>query len=159
MTGQLGIATDGNAIPVDYELSPIFKISYNILDPADKIIAFGYPCTEKIVNDTKTTFNFTGIWSQGAIIDYHPDGSPLVRNRCYQTSMKIDTGASGGPAFKNNYVVGLNSSGWDVEKHEEPLSYITPIDYLNDLSFEVEENIYKSVEELIKMKVIIAEPH
>lgn len=58
----------------------------------------------------------------------------MVRNRCYQTTMTIEHGASGGPVLKNDLVVGINSSGMDLPEGEIPISFITPIDLILDLS-------------------------
>lgn len=47
--------------------------------------------------------------------------------------MQMDSGASGGPVLKNLYIVGVNSSSFTLPKGKEPISFITPIDYILDL--------------------------
>ena len=79
-------------------------------------------------------FTFSGKWATGEIIDFHEEGSPVVRNRCYQTTMLIEHGASGGPVLKNDLVIGINSSGMEVMENEIPISFVTPIDLILDLS-------------------------
>lgn len=154
--GRLGnLARDGKANEVMYEPAPPFILSFNKLDINDNIMAFGYPRVEKEVVGTETTFKFTGVWSEGLVKDFCPDGSPLLKNsRCYQTSMHIESGASGGPVFKNSLVVGINSTGWHLEEDEEPLSYITPIDYICDLQFELKDSQVVTIKELVKNKFI-----
>ncbi len=147
-------AYDGNAVEVKYEPAPPFITSFKPLDPGDEIMSFGYPRVGKETFETKTTFNITGIWTSGLVKEYCPDGSPLVRNRCYQTSMHIESGASGGPVFKNNLVVGINSTGWHLEEGQEPLSYITPIDYIYDLQFKLENGQILTVKQLVENNFI-----
>lgn len=147
-------AYDGNAIEVEYEPPPPFILSFQPLELNDEIMSFGYPRVQKEAVDTKTTFKFTGIWTSGIIKEYCPDGGFLLRNRCYQTSMHIENGASGGPVFKKSYVVGINSTGWLLEEGQEPLSYITPIDYIYDLQFEFESGKLVTVKELIDQNLI-----
>jgi S1-C subfamily serine protease len=154
--GKLGIARDGNAQEVEYELTPIFNLSFKKLETNDEIIAFGYPRTTKEVDGRLVTFNFVGKWTKGFVQSFYPEGSPLVRNKCYQTSMFLDTGTSGGPVFKNDLVVGINSSGWDIEG-DEPLSFITPIDLLLDLQVAIDDTTILSVEDLIKLRYINVE--
>lgn len=147
-------AYDGNAIEVAFEPAPHFIVSFNSLEPNDEIMAFGYPRVGKETIDTKTTFKIEGIWSTGVIKEYCPAGASLIRHRCYQTSMHIESGASGGPVFKNNQVVGINSTGWHLEEGEEPLSYITPIDYIFDLQFELDDGQLITVKELVENNFI-----
>lgn len=148
--GRLGIARNGRAVKVQYELASPFVLSFKTLKLNDPIMTFGYPRTLNKVEENLITFNFKGTWTNGLIQDFCPEGSPVVRNRCYQTSMLIDTGASGGPVFKDNFVVGINSSGYDLLIGEDPLSFITPIDLLLDLELEVNNKLLP-IRDLIRM--------
>lgn len=47
--------------------------------------------------------------------------------------MIIDSGCSGGPVFKDGWVVGINSTSFDVSVDDAPVSFITPVEYLLDL--------------------------
>lgn len=147
-------AYDGNAIEIEYELAPPFILSFQPLEINDEIMSFGYPRVSKETIDTKTTFNITGIWTSGVVKEYCPKGGFLLRSRCYQTSMHIEYGASGGPVFKNGQVVGINSTGWHLEEGQEAISYITPIDYIFDLQFELENGQLVTVKELIEQNFI-----
>lgn len=54
----------------------------------------------------------------------------FFRGRCIQSNMLVKGGASGGPVFNNNgFVVGINTSGYEMNKDEEPISFTTPIQY------------------------------
>lgn len=120
-------------------LSKHFVLDFESLENGDKIYTYAYPNTKsKTLGNPMTEFTFTREFSKGEIVDYHPDGTLKVKNRCYQTTMEIKSGASGGPVLKDGYIVGVNSSSFDLMDGEEPISFITPIDYILDLS--VKEN-------------------
>ena len=112
------------------ELAVDLPLSLDKLIKGDEVANFDFPLTEtEFLDSGETEFNFKGKWSHGYIEDYHDEGAALVRNRCYQTSMTIDSSASGGPFFSKNVVAGINSSGLDAMEGETPLSFVTPIDY------------------------------
>ena len=120
---------------IEPEVATPFTLNFENLNPGDKIRTYAFPLTEtQDLDNDKVEFTFSGKWATGEIVDFHEEGSPLVRNKCYQTTMKIEHGASGGPVLKNNLVVGINSSGMDLLEDNVPLSYITPINYILDLS-------------------------
>lgn len=152
--GQLGEPTDGKFRPVDFEASPILKISLQNLECQMELLCFGYPHSKTTHDGTLTTFTCTGIWSNGKIVEYLPNGSPLVKNKCYHTSLKVDSGSSGGPVFYNNSVIGICSSGMDIENGDEPISFITPIHYLKELSLEVESGVRKTVDEMLRENIL-----
>lgn len=147
-------AFDGNAKPVEHELTPILELSLPMLSIDDEVSSYSFPNTKKHYEQHLIHFNFTGLWTKGKIEDFLPEGSPVVRNACYQTSMQIDPGASGGPVFKGNQVVGVNSSGYELFAGESPLSFITPIDFILDLNLEDDDRVLTSMETLIKHNYI-----
>jgi S1-C subfamily serine protease len=63
--------------------------------------------------------------------------------------MKIDSGASGGPVFKKGYIVGVNSSSFTLSEDDEPISFVTPIDYILDLIIKENSKEY-TIRDLIK---------
>lgn len=132
------------------ELSKFSVLDFDPLQTDDEIYTYSYPNTkQEDLDDESSEFTFTGTFSHGKIIDFHEVGPGILRNRCYQTNMKIDSGASGGPVFRKGYIVGLNSTAFTLPEGEEPISFITPIDYI--LDFTVEENGKEiTVRELIK---------
>lgn len=149
---MIGILGDRrlNSQNVKAELSKYCVLDFEPLQNGEKIYTYSFPnTTREDLEDESTEFSFNGILSHGEIIDFHIEGSPVVRNRCFQTNMKIDSGASGGPVFKKGYIVGVNSSSFTLSEEEEPISFITPIDYILDLV--VEENGKKiTIRDLIK---------
>ena len=154
--GLLGNARNTGAELVDYELAPNLRLSFKKLNNNDDVIAFGFPRTTKTQKDNLHTFNFKGSWANGIVLDFLVDGTSLVRNKCYQTNMFIDSGSSGGPVFKDNCVVGINSSSMDIIEGELPLSFITPVDLLLDLHLPIDKQM-KSIGEIIDMGGIIVE--
>lgn len=55
---------------------------------------------------------------------------PFIPYPHYETSIKIRSGASGGPVFYNGRVIGVNCRGWDfgeTEDDQNSLSYIIPV--------------------------------
>jgi hypothetical protein len=139
-----------NSQDFEPELSRYSVLDFDPLQTEDEIYTYSYPNTiREDFDDESSEFTFTGTFSHGKIIDFHEVGPGILQNRCYQTNMKIESGASGGPVFKKGYIVGLNSSSFTLPEGEEPISFITPIDYILDLI--VEENGKEiSVRELIK---------
>ncbi|MBC7936371.1 MAG: trypsin-like peptidase domain-containing protein [Rhizobacter sp.] len=148
--GALGIARDKMAKEVPYELAPMFNLSYKALNKGEEIIAFGYPKTLRTEEGSKDTFHFMGKWAKGKIEEYFPDGAFTVKNRCYQTSMPIEAGASGGPVFINNYAVGINSSGFDLFDGDEPLSFITPINLISEINIQLTHGMTTPISALVK---------
>lgn len=153
MIGTLGERRLGRqnltAMPSKY-----FALDLEPLTNGDEIITFAYPNTKQVELDLKSTeFTFTGKISKGKVVDFHEKGTSVLRNRCYQTTLNIKSGASGGPVLKGGYIVGVNSSSFDLPDNEEPISFITPIDYILDLSVKEDGKII-SVKELIENKYI-----
>ena len=91
--------------------------------------------TTKEFDNTDNTyeFTFTGDWQTGHVQELHETGFSNLKNKCYQTSINIKSGASGGPVIKDNKVIGINSSGLELQINEEPISFITPIKLLEEL--------------------------
>jgi len=125
------------------------------MEPGFQIVGFGYPKTQTTVIDNLTTFHLQGKWSEGLVEELHPNGLSLLQNSCYQTTMHIESGSSGGPVFNDGYVVGVNSSSFELTGEEKPISFITPISYILDLQLSIENNI-KTIRDLISQKAIIA---
>ena len=136
---------------VQPELTKYFVLDFEKLNNGDEVNTYAFPNTiSDEFNDELNSieFTFTGVYSKGNVIDFHEEGSPVVRNRCYQTNMHFESGASGGPVFRKGHIVGVNSSAMTLLEGEEPISFITPIDYILDLNVKEKDKII-SVNELI----------
>jgi S1-C subfamily serine protease len=153
--GMLDIARDPlTAQPVDYEIAPNCRVSLELMQPSWLVTGYGYPHIENNVVNNQTKFDIEGKWSQGEVVELHPEGIGLLKNSCYQTTMHIESGASGGPVFNDGCVVGINSSSFDLMGDENPISFITPIGYILDLQIDF-KNELKTIRELISEKEII----
>lgn len=133
--GFLGKRRLEGGVDVTPEIATSFMLNFEKLNIEDSVRTYAFPLTQtENLEDGEFEFTFEGKWATGKIVDFHEDGSPLVRNKCYQTTMIIEHGASGGPVLKNNLVVGINSSGMTLPEGEVPVSFFTPIDLILDLS-------------------------
>lgn len=70
--------------------------------------------------------------------------------------MIIDSGCSGGPVFKDGWVIGINSTSFDVSAEDAPVSFITPVEYLLDLQVPFENNL-TPVKDLASIGKVIVE--
>lgn len=81
------------------------------------VVTYAYPKhANLILPDGTQQINFAPAYYDGQIMDYFPLGRDrvLLPGPCYQTSMAIHGGASGGPVFSpNGLVFGVNSTGYD----------------------------------------------
>jgi len=133
--GFLGKRRLKSGVNVAPEIATSFMLNFEKLNVGDTVRTYAFPLTQtENLGEGEFEFTFAGKWADGEIVDFHEDGSPLVRNRCYQTTMIIEHGASGGPVLRNNLVVGINSSGITLPDGEIPISFVTPIDLILDLS-------------------------
>ncbi len=152
--GFLGDRRTKGGKNIQPEIATPFTLSFEQLATGEKIRTYAFPLSEAENLETgESVLTFQGRWASGEVVDFHPEGAAMVRNRCYQTTMHIDHGASGGPVLKNNLVVGVNSSGWDVMEGEVPISFITPIDLILDLSVP-EDGTMKPIKDLIERGMI-----
>jgi S1-C subfamily serine protease len=155
--GLVEIARDPmTAKEVEYEIAPNCRLSFRRMENGTELIGFGYPKANEITNANLTTFEFRGRWATGIVNDYYPDGISNLKNKCYQTDMVIDSGCSGGPVFKDGWVVGINSTSFDIGLEGSPLSFITPVEYLLDLQVPF-ENKLMSIKDMVRIGRVIAE--
>lgn len=154
--GMVGIARHlRTAQPMEYEVAPSCRVSFEKMEPGCPIMGFGYPKTQRTIMDNLTTFHLKGKWSEGLVEELHPNGLSLLQNSCYQTTMHIESGSSGGPVFNDGYVVGINSSSFELTGEEKPISFITPISYVLDLQLSIKNDL-KTIRDLVSEKAIIA---
>lgn len=124
-------------------------MNFEKLNDGDSVRTYAFPLTEKQdLEDGQVKFTFSGKWATGSVVDFHEEGSPIIKNRYYQTTMAIEHGASGGPVLKNNLVVGINSSGMNLPEGETVISFITPIDLILDLSVPIGDKLI-TIKELV----------
>ncbi len=136
----------------------LIKLTSNIGEVGKGVFTYAYPKTV-IKHSAKQTLHFNVDYYKGFIQKDYPNGRDkiLLPGACFQTSMYIHGGASGGPVFNDEGVVcGVNSTGYE----NEPLSFITPINtivnlVLNDVGTPNNSTGQISIQELINDKFIL----
>lgn len=123
-------------------------LDFTSVNQGDNILSFAFPLSQnEHQGGTEFKLTFKSAFAYGNILEYLSEGSPIIRNRCFVTDMNIEHGASGGPVIRGDYVIGINSSRMNFSD-QPPISYITQIDFILDLSV-----IEKSVEYPVKFMV------
>jgi hypothetical protein len=103
----------------------VCQLTTRIPKIGSRIFTFAYPKTT-VLHGKPQRMSVAPAFYDGRIVDYLPDGrdSVMVPGPCYQTSMIIHGGASGGPVFdEDGCVFAINSTGWGTE----PLSFVSSI--------------------------------
>jgi V8-like Glu-specific endopeptidase len=95
----------------------------------DQLGIYGYPLSRIDYNTGNVgKMDFVSQFYLGRCREYHANGFSLLKNPCYQTSIQIMSGASGGPVFdKNGHVFAVCSTGYDLAEEGEDISFVTPI--------------------------------
>lgn len=110
-----------------------FPISLNPPNIGNKIKTYAFNKSEVKYEDGTQVGIFKGSWSVGEIQQLIKAGDHFrLKSDCYETSMHIAARASGGPVIIGTRIIGVNSSGWDLD-NGDALSYITPISEIFDL--------------------------
>ncbi|GAB1254095.1 S1 family peptidase [Desulfovibrio falkowii] len=93
-------------------------LSFEPLKKGDSVITYAYPNTVVQQKEKDGEPNKAFLWPLfygGVVVEEYPNGRDKVMlpNPCYQTSMTIHGGASGGPVFNAaGKVCGINSTGY-----------------------------------------------
>lgn len=96
-------------------LNKILTISKKELEPDDLVHTYAYPTTTVEQNE-KQTLNVQALYFDGKVTEVFPNGRDriLLPAPCYQTTMNLHGGSSGGPVFNSKgQVCGINSTGFD----------------------------------------------
>ncbi len=131
------------SINFDYQ-TPVMQILENEPQSGDKIQTFAYPNSKVEYEKGEQWGNFQGDWYNGAILDILPyRDQTFYPYQVIESDMKILGGASGGPVMKDAYVIGVNSSGYDLGENSGSLSYITPIKFAYEIDVEFKSEKFK----------------
>lgn len=82
----------------------------------DKVVTYAFPKPKLITTETGFEINFIAIPIGGFMKKHHPAGRDrvLMPTACFQTSMELLGGASGGPVgFGDGNIFGINSTGYE----------------------------------------------
>jgi hypothetical protein len=143
--------------------NPVFTLT--LLKPGlnVRVVTCAYPKHANFIHpDGSQQINFVPSYYDGQIQNYFPLGRDrvLLPGPCYQTTMTIHGGASGGPVFSpNGLVFGVNSTGFDGTD----LSFVSRIHEIFALSIDdvvIDAGVPRSVSiiELAKAGHIVVQP-
>lgn len=99
----------------------------------ETIFTYAYPGTT-VVQSEKKEIHISPRFYDGQVVEYFPKGRDrtMLPFPCYQTSIYLHGGASGGPVFgENGKVIGVNSTGYEGDSD---ISFISRIQDIYDLS-------------------------
>ncbi len=110
-----------------------YTLSYTRRKKGDPIFTCAYPETKHSGNEIDFKLNFYS----GQIEDHYSNGrDKMLPNPCYQTTMHIKSGASGGPVFFKGQVTGINSSAFNFSDDDSPVSFISDINGIFNIVIE-----------------------
>lgn len=125
----------------EYPNDPLMNLraplSFAVPQPDEKLVTFAYP--------ENGTLDFTGPeprivsiradYYDGRFLEYvERSDNPFVRAPYFQTTIRVLSGASGGPVFNSRgRVIGVNCRSWDFGDPADNLSTIVPIAHISTL--------------------------
>ena len=110
----------------------ILTLTTNAPEPPARVVTYAYPKHQSVIVDGAQTIHFKPTFYDGNIVTFFPNGRDrtMLPGPCYQTTMIVHGGASGGPVFvKSGSVFGVNSTGFD----DADISFVSRIDEIFDL--------------------------
>jgi S1-C subfamily serine protease len=128
--------TTGQQLP-----NPILRLSERSPAVGDRVFTYAYPDCVVQLNEDQVTAHLNPHYYAGAIDEDFPKGrdSVILPWPCFQTSMHVHAGASGGPVFDSSGAVfGINTSSFDSQTDISYVSKVAPLfdlpikDYLNE---------------------------
>jgi hypothetical protein len=125
------------SLPVDAETAvsipfPAQPLRLDYPNEGERLLALGYELGEWTADEPGIhSLSHTFTASHGFASTVHPTGRDrvLLPTPCFQTSVPFRSGMSGGPVIsaQDGCVLGVVSTGFEVEEHDEPISYATPL--------------------------------
>jgi len=139
--------------------NPVPTLAVSYPTAGTPIASFAYPSSiMNIVGEKQIKLSVNDTWHFGQIEDFHPEGTPMLRNPCFQASMEIKGGSSGGPvANQQGQIFAINSTGAETTPEIAAYSFLSPIDLCFDIHIDItidgERRLYP-IRELINYKFI-----
>ncbi len=120
----------------------------------ETVHTFAYPKNKVVrMNDGSFVGEFKPMYQYGEVVEYFPKGrdKTFLPGPCYQTTILVEGGSSGGPVFnEEGKVVGINSTGYDGVT--PPISFFTPITEIFEFRIPFVDN--KSVVEMTESGIL-----
>lgn len=122
----------------------------------ENIATFAYPKTSVHLESEIPSVHFNTSWYFGNLVDFHAKGWGFLKYPCFQTSIQILGGASGGPVLNSKgEIFAINSRSFDFgSDDEEPVSFVTPIAPLLDIEVEASPGQQLKIRDLAQLGVI-----
>lgn len=137
-----------NNITQEEVLKASFVISSQEIKINDAIYTLAFP-RMRISESKVGTFPCDKF--EGQVTEYLENGTSKVKDECYVTNMFIGTMASGGPVLRENKLIAVNSSAMDFfDNSEVPISFITPISKIFELTLLDSDGKKTSIRELME---------
>jgi hypothetical protein len=113
-------------------VNKFFDLTEQVPESGAEAITFAFPKSMVMGGPGAFRLSFTTSCVMGTVQAYYPEGRDrtMLPGRCFQTTMDLQGGASGGPvASSDGSVFGINSTGMDGH----PISWISSVADLLDL--------------------------
>jgi S1-C subfamily serine protease len=142
-----------------YVENPVPTLTLEYPPKGTHIASFAYPqSTLDVIANKQAKIRINDSWHYGQIEGFHQEGVSLLRNPCFQSSMEIRGGSSGGPvANLSGHIFAINSSGAETTPEIAAYSFLSPINLCFnmqvDLTIDNQRRMY-SIWELITSKFI-----
>ena len=110
------------------EINAVLQLTTSVQPNGATCVTYAYPKTEIQQVGSIHVLNFKADFYDGRIVQCHPQGRDkiLLPGPCYQTSIVIRGGASGGPVIgSSGRVFAINSTGYDGT---DDISFVSRID-------------------------------
>lgn len=131
---DIGILQANNYLD-KYPENPLTNLRVNLSSRIplkdEKLVTYAYPENEimDFIGGSKRVLRSD--FYSGKFIRYvEISENPSIKFSHFETTIKIKSGASGGPVFHKGKVIGVNCRGWDFldeKEGEDSLSYIVPV--------------------------------
>lgn len=138
-------------------INPIVTLSSKKIEIGDQVTTIACPNSDIITENKIININLKLDRYDGVVSQDFPNGrdKSFLPGACYETTIEILSGASGGPVFGKKNVCGVNSTGFDfADEGETPISYITPITEAFDISFTDEKGNEMSIRKLAEKGIV-----
>jgi hypothetical protein len=111
-----------------------FVLTEEVPDDGSEVFTLAFPKSELVGSERAFAMSFTTAAAKGILQRHYPEyrDRVMLPARCYQTSLDLQSGSSGGPvAFGDGRVFGINSTGMDSDG--QPVGYVSSIADILDL--------------------------
>lgn len=139
-------------------LNPIPFLTIKKPTKGELIGSFAYPTTTILNDDKGEIIDVDETWHFGRIEDFHLNGTPILKNSCFQSSMHILGGSSGGPVTNSTgKIFAINSTGSDVLEGIQPYSFLTPIEHCLSIQIDGINGEKYTIRQLVELQQILCE--